>query len=369
MSSYSYFWKVFESWVIALLTSRWCFDALVSFPMPFWALLLCWLICLLNLAALMPEELPCCGEEGYWLEVWRCCTLWGSFMIRIALPVSASPICYVPSMITVLTYNTFSLFFFFLDLEVFLYILCITLAKVLTCCINWTLAYSLFSLTALHIQGNSYFSYTSTLPSQQTHTFSTQVTASLPSACHSPLFFSTWSHPTPSSPKTHSLLKSCQGRQDTFCLSLLSFTFPLLLWTTTVLQGAIFQCLTCGVTPLLIAADCSCELCFGGKQNYRLLRMTAEAKLISWPPRAPFWLWNPSLRHIKANTKMSKVNTGTCVIITFTHCWFAIIDTYSCNKMALSCIKQSSSFYQENCLCSVALDHTCQKDHKFWKFT
>lgn len=42
--------------------------------------------------------------------------------------------------------------------------------------------------------------------------------------------------------------------------------------------GVIYQRLTWGATPELIAADCSCELRFGEKQNYRLPRLTAKAE-------------------------------------------------------------------------------------------
>lgn len=54
----------------------------------------------------------------------------------------------------------------------------------------------------------------------------------------------------------------------------------------------------------------------------------------------------------------------TCTVNTFTHCWFAIMDAHSCNKMVLVMHKQSSSFCKENCLGSVVLDHTCQKEPK-----
>lgn len=47
---------VLKFWCAALSTSSWCFDSLVLFPMPFWAMLMHSPMCALRLVVMMPER-------------------------------------------------------------------------------------------------------------------------------------------------------------------------------------------------------------------------------------------------------------------------------------------------------------------------
>lgn len=84
-----------------------------------------------------------------------------------------------------------------------------------------------------------------------------------------------WLHLTQSSQNTHPLL---------LLLHLLCMSYP------TVLCGVIFQRLTWGVTLQLMAADCSCELRFGGESKITGCWewQPAEAQQIPFPPEPIF---------------------------------------------------------------------------------
>lgn len=74
-----------------LYQSAACCYGQVLFPMPFWALLMCfWLMCLLSLAAMMRGA--CCEEAGYWLGVWK-----GRNLVALVLLDDSFSHAYVPS--------------------------------------------------------------------------------------------------------------------------------------------------------------------------------------------------------------------------------------------------------------------------------
>lgn len=114
--------------------------------------------------------------------------------------------------------------------------------------------------TALDIQGHSDFSHTPIQQRQTSHSIFAiySLRSLLLVTSHSTLL----KHKT----HTHKAMPRTRGGIHFLHLLLLSFTSSLLLWSTTVPLGVICQCLTWGVTPPLITADCSCELCFGGEK-------------------------------------------------------------------------------------------------------
>lgn len=174
----------------------------------------------------------------------------------------------------------------------------------------------LFSYTLTH-RRKLCLSYMPTQPAD-TDTYSTRVTASSFSVHHLVMV------PSRSTlPKTHSILKSCQGRQDSSCLSLL---FPLLLW---------YHCPAgCNISVADMWCNTSVNSCWlllwallWGEAKLQVAENDSEGTADRLAPQAPFWLWNPPLRCVNANTKMSKVNTGECVVITVTNCCFENTDT------------------------------------------
>lgn len=93
----------------------------------------------------------------------------------------------------------------------------------------------------------------------------------------------------------------------------------------------------------------------------------AETDRSSSPPPEPLFGYETLLSGVSVLTpnEQSK-HRYTCTVNTFTHCWFAIIDTHSSNKTALAVHKGKQQFVEENCL-SLRCYLTTQKEQESFK--